>query len=264
MNKYCFINLPDIIPSIVYNNTNTYRSLFRSSGIDIPNVTGRALYQGWDLNARLGREEFLAAVIYGMAPKVFAAQQAALAEGNTLIMYEAFRPSEDHDYLHEHFSRLIETNPLVRAGITANSFNIRWFLAAAPYNHQRGTAMDVSLGRIDRREMRTTGSYEYVYVTEYTEYPMQTAIHELSVAAAIFDSTVHARSTTSWIGAPVSEKATPGTLLLLKYCTGAGLIPLASEWWHYNDLINTALAVDVDITGEFHINKTYSRPPLKN
>ena len=261
ISRYCFVNLPDIIPSIVYNNTNTYASLFRSSGYDIPNITGRALYGGRDFNARLGRVEYIAPVIYGMAPKIFAAQQAAIAEGNTLVIYEAFRPADAHNELHLHFSQLVEDNPTVRAGITADSFNIRWFLAESPYNHQRGTAIDTSLARIERLEMRNAGNYRYLHITQYLEYPMQTPLHELSVASAIFDSTVHARSTTAWIGAEVSAQASPGTLLMLRYCTEAGLIPLASEWWHYNDLINTALAIDMDITGEFHIEKTHSRAP---
>jgi D-alanyl-D-alanine dipeptidase len=261
LHKYCFINLPDVIPSIVYNITNTYSSLFRSSGIDIPNITGRALYDAWGVNARLGREEYIAPVLYAMAGKIFAAQQAALADGNTLIIYETFRPAEAHNELHKHFSNLVNTNPLVRSGITANNFNIRWFLAEAPYNHQRGTAIDASLGKIDSSETRAAGSYAYTYITSCTEYSMQTEIHELSVAAAVFDSSVHARSTTSWIGAAISDKATIGTILLQKYCTDAGLIPLASEWWHFNDLVNTAVAIDMDITGEFFIRRTYSRPP---
>ena len=261
MHHYCLINLPDIIPSIVYNNTNTYASLFRSSGFAIPNITGRALYAGRDFNGRLGRDEFISPVLYNMAPKVFASQQAALADGNTLVMYEAFRPAQAHNLLHEHFSYLVETNPLVHAGITADGFNIRWFLAASPYNHQRGTAIDVSLGRIADWELRTTGVYSYIHITEYTEFPMQSPMHELSVASAIFDSTVHARSTTAWMDAEISEKATFGARLLLEYCSGAGLTPLASEWWHYNDLYSTAEAIEMENEGEYLINRTYSRPP---
>ena len=261
LHEFCLINLPDIIPSIVYNNTNTYASLFRSSGFDIPNITGRALYEGRDFNARLGREEFISPVLYAMAPKVFAAQQYALADGNTLIMYEAFRPAEAHDFLHENFSYLVESNSIVRSGITADSFNIRWFLAAAPYNHQRGTAIDVNLAVIDSWEPRTTGAYTFIQITECTEFYMQTPMHELSVASAVFDSTVHARSTTAWIGAEISEQATAGTILLQKYCTDAGLIPLASEWWHFNDLITTAVAIEMENEGRYHIERTYSRPP---
>jgi len=50
--------------------------------------------------------------------------------------------------------------------------------------------------------------------------------------------------------------------VIKKYCTGAGLTPLASEWWHFNDLETTTWAIEIDITGEFFMEKTYSRPPL--
>ncbi|MCL2094032.1 MAG: hypothetical protein FWH12_07545 [Treponema sp.] len=264
MHQFCFINLPDIIPSIVYDITNTYYSLFRSSELDIPNITGMALYEGYGYNPRLGRDEYIAPVLYAMAPKVFAAQQAALAEGHTLMVIEAFRPAAAHNLLHEHFSYLVETNPMVRAGITADNFNIRWFLAEAPYNHQRGTAVDMSLAAIDAWTWEESGNYRYVYVTEYSEYPMQTQMHELSVAAAVFDSSVHARSTTAWIGQPLSPLATTGTILMQRYATDAALTPLASEWWHFNDLELTAVAIELDITGEFFLDKVYSREPLFN
>ena len=262
-NSICFINLPDIIPSIVYNITNTYSSMFKSSFIEIPYITGRALYRGRDFNSRYGREEFIAPVIYGMAPKIFNAQQAALAEGNTLVLYEAFRPADAHNELHYHFSNLVDVNPTVLNGITSENFNIRWFLAESPYNHQRGTAVDLSLARIDDWEVRTSGNYVYLHILEYTEYPMQTPMHELSVAAAIMSSSIYSRSSTGWHGAEISPRASHGTLLLFRYCTEAGLTPLSSEWWHYNDIENTALAIDLDITGEFHIESTYSRAPLR-
>ena len=261
INLYCFINLPDIIPSIVYNNTNTYSSLFRSSFTDIPNITGMPLYRARDFNERLGREEYIMPVLYGMAEKIFNAQRAALADGNTLVIYEAFRPAEAHNLLHEHFSDLIETNPQIRAGITAENFNVRWFLAESPYNHQRGTAIDTTLARVDGRETRISGSYRYMHITAYTEFPMQTPLHELSVAAAIMSSRVNSRSATSWRSFPILDIATPGTVLLFRYCTEAGLTPLSSEWWHYNDLEYTELAVDLDFQGDFHIEVTYSRPP---
>jgi D-alanyl-D-alanine dipeptidase len=261
MNKFCMINLPDIIPSIVYNNTNTYSSLFRSSGKDIPGITGTALYQARDFNARLGKEEYIMPVLYGMAKKICAAQQSALEDGNTLIIYETFRPHDAHELLHENFTFLVNTNRIVREGITNRGFNIRWFLAAAPYNHQRGTAIDVSLGKIVQKDFKATGNYLYTQITKYTEYIMQSDMHELSTLSAIFDSTVHARSETAWIGVPLWPIVTAWTIQLLEYCSNAGLTPLASEWWHFNDLENTRLATDWEITGEYMIEKSYSIPP---
>ena len=41
LHKYCLINLPDIIPSIIYNNTNAYSSRMVSSGYDIKNITNK-------------------------------------------------------------------------------------------------------------------------------------------------------------------------------------------------------------------------------
>jgi len=79
----------------------------------------------------------------------------------------------------------------------------------------------------------------------------------------VFRTPVHARSVTAWRAAEFAAAATPGTILLHRYLTGAGLIPLASEWWHFNDLVHTDFAVEVDITGKFVTESTYSRPPKR-
>ena len=259
-NKLCMINIPDIIPSIVHNNTNTYSSMFRSSGIDIPNITGRALYQSKDFNARLGREEYIAVVLYPMAKKIMAAQQAALANGNTLVIYEAFRPSAAHDLVHEHFENLANTNPQVRRGITTPPWNIRWFLAVAPYNHQRGTAIDVTLARIDQHVLRATGNHSFIHITEYTEYEMHSPMHELSIASVVFRDAVHSRSETAWRDTEFAYNVTIGTIMLHKYLTEAGLTPLASEWWHFNDLEHTNFN-DTENVCKYFIEKTFSIPP---
>jgi hypothetical protein len=89
---YCFINLPDVVPSIIYDNTNTYASKFVSSGKAIPGITGVALYDGKAYNMRLGKVSDIVPVLYSMSKKIYLAQQAALAEGNTLVIYEGYRP----------------------------------------------------------------------------------------------------------------------------------------------------------------------------
>ena len=261
MNLFCMINLPDVLPSIVYRNPNITSALFKSSGRVIPNITGMPLSQSRDFNARLGREEDIAAALYRMARKIGVAQQAALADGRTLIIYEAFRPHDLQEKIYENLRFLYETDPVVRAGISTPPWNIRWFLARSPYNHQRGTAIDVSLGRIDYYEIRATGDYAFIHISGYTAYPMQTLMHELSIAAVVFKTPAHARSLTAWKDAEFADAATFGTRELHRYLTDAGLIPLASEWWHFNDLVHTELAVEVDITGKFVTESTYSRPP---
>jgi len=263
MNLFCMINLPDVLPSIVYRNPNIQSALFKSSGRVIPNITGMPLSNSRDFNARLGREEDIAAALYRMARKIGAAQRAALAEGRTLIMYEAFRPHDMQEKIYENLRFLYETDPVVRAGISTPPWNIRWFLARSPYNHQRGTAIDVSLGRIVSYEIQVSGGYAFMHISDYAEFPMQTAMHELSIAAVVFRTPAHARSLTAWRDAEFSDAATPGTRELHRYLTDAGLIPLASEWWHFNDLVHTDLAVEVNITGEFVTERSYSRPPQR-
>ena len=259
-NRFCMVNLPDVLPSIIYDNTNTYSSLFRSSGKDIPNITGLALYEAKDFNTRLGRDEYIAPVLYGMIRKIGAAQQAALADGNTLVIYEAFRPSDVHDIVYDNLYDLYLRDRDVRTGISTPPFNIRWFLAPAPYNHQRGTAIDVTLARVGQMEARTTGNYVYPYITIYTEYQMHTPMHELSIASVVFSSAPNSRSPTAWLEAEFADNVTAGTRLLHKYMTEAGLTPLASEWWHFNDLEFTDYD-DTENVGKYFVNKTYSIAP---
>ena len=89
--RYAFVNLPDILPSIVYNVTNADASVFVSAGKDIPDVTGRRLYDCRTRNERLEDDEYLTPVLYAMAKKIAAAQKAALAQGDTLVLPAAGR-----------------------------------------------------------------------------------------------------------------------------------------------------------------------------
>ncbi len=262
LSAHCMINLPDIIPSIIYDNTNTYSSRLKSSGVDIPNVTGQALYEMADYNDRLGREEFIMPVLYGMAPKIAAAQKAALAQGDTLIIYEAFRPSMAHNVVYENFLELFEENEEVQNGILLQSFTANFFLAPAPYTHQRGTAIDASLAKVNQTTREVCGEYVYTAVSDYTEYEMQTELHELSVASAVFSYPVLSNSQTAWEEATLMESVTEGSILLQKYCTDAGMTPLASEWWHFNDLPSTELAVEIASMGYYWINASHSKPPV--
>ena len=256
----CMINIPDVIPSIVQDNTNTYASLFRSSKIDIPNVTGLALYNAKDFNKRLGREEYIAPVLYGMAKKLHRAQQAALANGHTLIIYEAFRPHDAHQIVFDNFTTLINRNAVVRQGVTSGWFTRNWFLAPAPYNHQRGSAVDVSLGIIIDKETVTMGGHKFTHVVRFSEFQMQSEMHELSGASAIFTEGIISSDNVRWRTATFFPHVTEGTRILFNYMTGSDMSPLCSEWWHFNDLEATSLAIENNVVGKFQIEKSYSLP----
>ncbi|MBU3220365.1 SH3 domain-containing protein [Clostridium algidicarnis] len=262
MHQYCLVNLPDIIPSIIYDNTNSYSSKMVSSGKEIPNITGKMLYNTYMYNERFGEEEYVVPVLYMMASKISLAQQAALADGNTLIIYEAFRPYEAQQKIVENLRVLADTDPEVKEGISKSPWSIGWFISTGTSNHQSGFAIDVSLGKVISQEKKTTGSYIYKKINEYVEYSMPTEIHELSTSSRIFNSPLSSKSNTEWRNAIPSETMNNEALLLQEYCTKAGLTPLASEWWHFNDLDGLEVVKNNGNSGRFFIQNTYSVAPI--
>lgn len=83
---------------------------------------------------------------------------------------------------------------------------------------------------------------------------MPTPIHELSMAAA----------STQGPGSSTLTSAMKGcspALALRSYFTGAGMTPLESEWWHFNDYSARSLAAEHLSTGNFKVSRCYSRAP---
>ena len=250
--RYCMINLPDVIPSMVYDATNSYDSLYRSSGKEIPGVTGEQFYPGKTHNPRLDREEFMMPVLYAMALKLCQAQQAALAEGNTLVLYEGYRPHSTQVAVRNGLSALSRKDPEVEAGLSQGDWTLGWFIAMGYSNHQRGYAVDISVAKVWETERRSCGEYKYLSVEKYTLYDMPTAMHELSSLAVTY---------TSPNSGELAEGMNEPALALQRYCTGVGLSPLASEWWHFNDLAARELAQDNLGIGDFVISQCLSRKP---
>lgn len=54
---------------------------------------------------------------------------------------------------------------------------------------------------------------------------------------------------------------TEDALRLKRYCTQAGLSPLASEWWHFNDLEAKEAIGDGFTTEVFYLAASRSRIP---
>ena len=257
---FCLINLPDVIPSIVYRDTNSEASLFRASGYEIPGVTGQALYDARSYNARFGQEMANMAVLYATAKKLADVQARALADGYTLVLYEGFRPYQTQTAVAQALQALAAENETVRAGIDTEPWSIGWFIAGGVSNHQQGYAVDVSLARVTGTADETCGPYAYTRVTGYEELAMPTAMHELSAAAASLAEPVASRDPDAWRQADPAPAMTEGALLLQSYCVAAGLTPLASEWWHFNDLDRLAV-VDSSWRGEFALAENVSRAP---
>ena len=261
--KYCLVNLPDVIPSIIYDATNSYSSHFRSCGKVIPEVTGEAFYPSKTYNERLGKMEFMMPVLYSMAFKLCEAQQSALAEGNSLILYEGYRPHEVQTKVLNSLSAMTRTDPEVKEAVTGAPWKISWFISGGYSNHQRGYAVDMGLAKVSETKEYTTGGYRYVRVWNYERYEMPTPIHELSRAAATYTAPVTINSTTAWKNAEMTQAMASNepALGLQRYCTDAELTPLASEWWHFNDLSTRSQVLDNQGIGDFLISSVRSAAP---
>lgn len=260
-NTTCYLNIADVIPSIVLDNTNSYASAFLSSGKELPNITGAQLYDAKEYNARLGREEFLVACNWQMVQKIYVAQQAALAAGYTLVINEAFRPMDVQLTIAATLNELYNNDPEVKAGIDTAPWNISWFIANRPSTHQMGCAIDTSLARVDTTETRTCGGYRYTAVTAYTLCAMPTPIHELSAAAVSLAKPVNSYSLTAWRDIAPAKSMSPEALLLKAFCTEAGMSPLASEWWHFNDLPTKEAVGERYTTDPFYLDTCLSELP---
>ena len=232
---FCMINLPDVLPSIVYENPNATAAVFVTCGQTIEGVTGQKLYDGLFYNQRLGRDEFVMPINYAMAKKVGKAQKSALQAGDCLKIVETFRPYDVQMQVRDAVYAKARADKTIMAQLNQGVWNIGWFIATALSNHQRGVAMDTTLLHVTAQTEHRMAGCPFVRA-EGEEYEMPSAMHELSSAAACFTRPVSSGSATAWRNATAAESMTEGALRLQGYCTGAGLTPLASEWWHFNDL----------------------------
>ncbi len=230
------INLPDVVPSICYNITNGYASQIVSSGYELENVSGEALYECYSYNERLEQEEFIVPVLYPMAEKICAAQQIALQHHSTLILYEAYRPYEIQLLISEELEDLAYSNSSVMAGITESPWTLGWFVSTSVSSHQKGLAIDVSLGEIIEFEIDSMDQYEYNDITQYEEYEMPTRLDELSVASVSLETPVSTMDSGAWQNVETAESMTEAAISLRSICWEVGLEPLASEWWHFSDV----------------------------
>lgn len=250
---FCMINLPDVLPSVIYENPNAVSSIFVTLGEPIAGITGEKLYDGLFYNQRLEREEFVMPLNYNMAKKVGRAQQSALAAGDCLKIVEAFRPYVVQMQVKDALLAKANADRSLMAELNRKPWSISWFIATSLSNHQRGVAMDVTLVRSEEQTECSMAGCSYVRV-KGEEYEMPSAMHELSSAAACFVQPISSNSATAWKTATPAETMTEGALRLQGYCTGAGLTPLASEWWHFNDLDAQNLVRESSGNGKFWLD----------
>ena len=260
-----FINLPDVLPSIIYQNTNASASVKVSLGLDIPGVTGQQLYNAGGFNPRLDRYEYIVPGLYSLARALFVAQQEAERTGDSIIMNEAFRPTTAQTATRNGLTRLIQDNNQVHQAINAGPWNMGWFISTGVSNHQRGSAVDVSLASVNNYIYHQTGDFIFRRNHNFREYFMQTDIHELSPLAAIVQNPRNISAAELLAGTvTLAENVTQGTRQLQQLLATAGFTPLASEWWHFDHPPSTSIAQSAGINGNFVTETIYSVPPIIN
>ncbi|MCL2387676.1 MAG: SH3 domain-containing protein [Defluviitaleaceae bacterium] len=261
-NRRCFINLPDVLPSIIYNNTNATASVFSSSGFFLPGVTGYQLYQARAYNPRLGREEYIVPAMYALAQALFIVQQAALSNNETIIIYEVYRPHSAQRNVATSLNLLMADNAFVRDAIVYSPWSVGNFISQGVSNHQRGAAVDASIATVNEMEIAQIGEFSYLRITSYSRMHAGSAMHELSPWSAVVDSpggvsaSAVLAGTVRW-----SEAVTDGVINMQRYFAAAGFRPLSSEWWHFDHVQSINIANSVGISGNFYTETIYSILP---
>ena len=228
-----------------------------SSGKDIPGLTGKKLYDAITQNRRFNEKLPIMPVIYSMSHKIYKAQKAALNNDEAIVLVESYRPYETQRKVVDCLSAFIDSDSEVNKGINKSPWSKSWFISTGRSNHQRGTAIDITLAKIQESKSVPVGEYEYYKIAKYTEYKMPSPIHELSTRAVSF-SRPFKSMTSEWKNVSPSENMNEEALRLQKYCTDAGLTPLASEWWHFDDPGSFEQISDNKSEGGYFITKCYS------
>lgn len=205
--KYCLINLPDVLPGIIYKISNASGSVYRSGSYTLDGITGQNIYGiSKQYNTRLQKNEYIVPVLFTAAKKIAAAEKAAFKDGSVLMIYDAFRPFSVTQKITGVFSKMVSAGKC--GNLTKYGFNSSWFLATKLSTHNVGAAIDVTLADA------VTG----------TERQMPTAMHELSTAAAKYQGSGSKTYTPT-----MNDNAKK----LHGYFSAAGMDAIESEWWHF-------------------------------
>ena len=219
--NYCMINLPELLGSLCsYDITNSYASLYKVHGYEIPEVTDTVILGYEAVATEAG--DFLVPLLYPTTQKLLKAAQDAMARGYRLKIYDAYRPNEATLDIFSRTETILEDPipekpfsgdvpsdlPQTEEGeeitykllMTNNEWNLANFLARGVSRHNLGVALDLTLETLEGGE----------------ELQMQTAMHDLS-----------------WYSVPSRNNTNAD--ILKEIMMNAGMADLISEWWHFQD-----------------------------
>lgn len=218
---YCMINLPDFLPSITYDIVSAYANRDISVGYPL-SVYGKKLYKaGKVYNPRLGRNEFIVPVVWSLAKKLYAAQEAVLRDGYSIKIYDAYRPVDAAEQERVSLMQLYYSNAVAQNAMnySANGsyWGPAWFIAQGVSMHSVGAAIDITL--INKQTK--------------ADLPMPTVFAECSTRAIKYYTPVKSQNT--YRPDLYAPSMTDAAKYLDRVMISAGFNNLASEWWHFQD-----------------------------
>jgi len=263
--RRCFINLPDVVPSMVFNITNASASLLRSNGYALAGITGQSMYAARAFNHRLGRYEYIVPAMYPLARALHNAQQSALEIGHTLVIYETFRPQSAQTAVANAMNALLRGNTAAARAFDDSAWPLVWFIPTGVSNHQRGGSVNATLARVNTTSVLQTGGYSFLHITNHTEITTGSPMHEISAQSAITETprgitTVQINNETANMTGPAMTNGIAQMQLLF---AASGLSPLASMWWHFDHQASINMATASGIIGDFTIETVYSIAPVR-
>ncbi len=201
---YIYINLPDVIPDVIYEISNANKAISKSAGKSIPGVTGKNLY-GFNkkYNEKIGKTTYYAPLLYPVAKQFQKAYNKAVKEGYNLKVYDSYRPRSVTQYTNTKFRELYNSDSKVKKAVDYDKdgayWGPGWFLAQSVSRHNRGVALDLTLTNKNGKEL-----------------PAQTPM-----------DTLDARSVRKYNNSNAKN--------LSSIMTSAGFETLDSEWWHFQE-----------------------------
>ena len=201
---FLLINLPDVIPDIVYYITNADKSLYKADNTSIADVTGKNLY-GFSkkYNAKIGKNTYYVPLLYPVAKQLQGAYNIAKKDGYNLKIYDTYRPNDVTKYVNSKFRGLYNSNNNVKKLVdydkNGSYWGPGWFLANNVSTHNKGIALDLTLTDKNNNELKA-----------------QTTMHMLDT-----------RSTVKYNNSTANK--------LRSIMTSQGFETLESEWWHFQE-----------------------------
>ena len=222
LHDYVMINLSDYIPSIVYNITNASSSIYRTSGMDIPGITGTKLYtSGQVYNIRLRRYEYMTPMTYSTANLLLNAQNRFKSDGYRLKLYDTYRPHSVTVKIYNALTSLYNSNKTVKDNIdysyglsgTRYYWGPGYFLANGVSRHNLGVALDGTLVNSSGQELE-----------------MPTAMHELSTKAIKYYS-----GNVAQVPGNYAKEMNDNAKYYDRIMTSVGFNTISGEWWHFQE-----------------------------